>query len=80
MKGTVGQRGQVVIPKLIRERLGIHPGQRLDFTEEEGRVVVTKNDDDDPVAAVYGILRLPASSDELIEEMRGPAELPSQEP
>jgi AbrB family looped-hinge helix DNA binding protein len=33
MKAKVTQRGQVAIPKLLRERLGVKPGTVLDFTE-----------------------------------------------
>jgi len=79
MKSVVGTRGQVVIPKPLRDRLGIRPGQRLEFEERGGRLVARKAADDDPIAAAYGSLRLPRSVDELIEEMRGPAELPAND-
>ncbi len=76
MKGVVGERGQVTIPKQLRDRLGIRPGEVLDFEEDAGRLVARKVTERDPVDAVYGILRLPASVDQLIEEMRGPADIP----
>lgn len=79
MKATVGERGQVTIPKPLRDRLGLEPGQRLEVTEERGRVVLAKDLDDDPIMRVYGTLKLPASVDEVIEEMRGPVELPPEE-
>ncbi len=75
MKAKVGARGQVVIPKPLRDRLGIRPGQRLDFDEGDGGLVVRKAGDDDPLAVIYGMLQLPRTVDELIEEMRGPADL-----
>jgi AbrB family looped-hinge helix DNA binding protein len=75
---VLGERGQVTIPKRIRERLGLRPGQLLEVEEEDGRVVISKSLADDPVARVFGILRLPASVDELIDEMRGPADLPPE--
>ena len=79
MKATVGERGQVTIPKALRESLGIRAGQRLDFREENGLLVATKGSSGhDPVAAVYGVLRLPDTVDALIDEMRGPAELPPE--
>ncbi|MHB1013422.1 MAG: AbrB/MazE/SpoVT family DNA-binding domain-containing protein, partial [Desulfobacteria bacterium] len=34
MKATVAERGQVTIPKLLREKLGIRPGTRLDFRDD----------------------------------------------
>ena len=76
MKAVVSEKGQVTIPKQVRDRLGIVPGQELDFTEEDGRLVARKVQDRDPVTAVYGILTLPSGSDALVDELRGPAELP----
>ena len=79
MKATVGERGQVTIPKPLRERLGIKAGQRLDFQEEDGRLIATKGTSDhEPAASVFGILRLPDTVDTLMDEMRGPAELPHE--
>jgi AbrB family looped-hinge helix DNA binding protein len=76
MKATLGERGQITIPKPVRDRLGLKPGQRLDVTDEAGRVVLVKLTDDGPVMRRVGSLKLPRSVDEVIEEMRGPAELP----
>ena len=39
MKAKVAERGQVTIPKALRERLGIVPGTVLDFIEEQGRLI-----------------------------------------
>lgn len=38
----VTSKGQVSIPKEVRERLGIHPGNDIDFEEKEGLFVVRK--------------------------------------
>ena len=70
MKTRVSERGQITIPKRLRERLGIRPGQVLDFQEEEGRLVVTKDMRQDPIDAVYGVLRLKRSTDQLMTELR----------
>lgn len=79
MKATVGERGQVTIPKRIRDRLGIRAGERLEFEELEAGFLARKATAEERVAAVYGIIELPASVDELIDEMRGPAVLPQKE-
>ena len=68
---TVSEKGQVTIPKLLRDRLGIRPGQVLEFRAERGRLVATKATATDPVDAVYGILPLDRSTDEIVEELRG---------
>lgn len=75
MNATVSEKGQVTIPKALRDRLGIRAGQVLDFDEEGGRLVARKADVRDPVDAVYGMLDLPAT-DQLIDELRGPGPAP----
>ncbi|MHB8510393.1 MAG: AbrB/MazE/SpoVT family DNA-binding domain-containing protein [Candidatus Dormibacteria bacterium] len=37
----VGPKGQVVIPKAIRERIGLQPGAEVDVTARDGEVIVT---------------------------------------
>lgn len=66
----------MVIPKRLRDRLGLSRGQLLEIHEERGKLIVTKSLEDDPLDAVYGILDTGMTTDEMIEEMRGPAELP----
>ncbi|MGH8875258.1 MAG: AbrB/MazE/SpoVT family DNA-binding domain-containing protein [Acidimicrobiia bacterium] len=54
MKGAVSQKGQVTIPKPLRDRLGIRTGEVLDFRAEGGLLVASKVTSEDPVEAVYG--------------------------
>jgi antitoxin PrlF len=78
MKATVGERGQVTIPKPVRDRLGLRPGEKVEVREDAGRVIIEKVLDDDGILRVYGMLTLPKSVDEIIDEMRGPAVLPPE--
>jgi antitoxin PrlF len=71
MRATVSHKGQVTIPKRLRDRLGIRPGEAIDFVEERGRLVGRKVVGDDPVRAVYGIVELGRSTDELLADLRG---------
>ena len=73
MKAKVAERGQVTIPKSLRERLGIKPGTVADFQESEGRLIAVKAASADPVDQVYGCLRPRRSTDELMQELRGNA-------
>lgn len=44
-------KGQVTIPKPIRDRLGLVPGSEVDFAvEPDGRVVLRRVNPDQPVA------------------------------
>jgi AbrB family looped-hinge helix DNA binding protein len=36
----VGTKGQVVIPKELRDRVGLHPGAAVDFALEGERIVL----------------------------------------
>ena len=74
MKAVVSAKGQVTIPKPLRDRLGIRPGQVLGFSAENGRLVATKAANRDPVDSVYGILGQKRSSDALIKALRGSAD------
>ena len=71
MKSRVTERGQVTIPKELRERLGIRPGQVLEFDERGGTLTLSKRMVRSPVDELYGILPSERSTDELIEELRG---------
>lgn len=74
MKTTVSEKGQVTIPKAIRDRLGIRAGAVLEMREEGGRIVATKRVAEDAAASAFGILKLGRSTDRLIEELRGKAD------
>ncbi|MUV86107.1 AbrB/MazE/SpoVT family DNA-binding domain-containing protein [Natronomonas sp. CBA1123] len=46
---TVDSKGRIVLPKEVRERLGIAPGTEVDVREENGKVVVEPEDDPEQV-------------------------------
>jgi AbrB family looped-hinge helix DNA binding protein len=71
MDAVVSEKGQVTIPKPLRDRLGIRAGEVLRFDEERGRLIAVKAVTRDPVDEVYGVLQFNRSTDELIGEMRG---------
>jgi AbrB family looped-hinge helix DNA binding protein len=50
MKSTVRERGQVTIPKPLRDRMGIKAGQRVEIEEQNGELVLRKVFEDDPIA------------------------------
>lgn len=41
MFATIDAGGRVVVPKEIRERLGLRPGSRIVLTEVEGRLEIS---------------------------------------
>jgi AbrB family looped-hinge helix DNA binding protein len=71
MKSTVSEKGQVTIPKALRDRLGLRSGTVLEFEERGGALVARKRRGRSPVEAVYGILK-GVDVDRFLEESRGP--------
>jgi AbrB family looped-hinge helix DNA binding protein len=71
MQAVITTKGQVTIPKALRDRLGLRKGTVLEFEVEAGRLVARKAVRDDPIAAVRGILRDPRPADAILAELRG---------
>jgi AbrB family looped-hinge helix DNA binding protein len=73
MKSTVSEKGQVTIPKPLRQKLGLEQGQVLEFETRDGMLIARKAPRGvDPVERVTGILP-PMDVDKEIARMRGPA-------
>lgn len=53
----VSRKGQVTIPRAIRERFGLFPGTDVEFLEENDKVVIKKAFDQ-PSRGEEGICRL----------------------
>ncbi len=73
MKAKVAERGQVTIPKALRKKLGIRPGTVLEFSDEGGRLVATKEEAADALDAVYGVLGSGRKTDDIVAGLRGEA-------
>ena len=71
MKARVADRGQVTIPKRLRERLGVKPGTVLEFSEEHGRLIAVKSGSIDPVGEVLGCLGKRLNTDAVMAQLRG---------
>ena len=80
MKATLTSKGQITIPLKIRSRLGLKPGQQLEFDETAPFLKAVKVVDHRAWDKVRGIgkKRLPAgSTKDWLEQSRGPVELPT---
>ena len=70
MKSTVSVKGQTVIPKEIRETMGLKPGTVLTWTMRDGAVTVRALPDD-PIGFSIGALKhLKYGTRELLEDRR----------
>jgi len=65
---TISSKGQTVIPKAIRERLGLQPGDAVDFVvQDDGEVVLRPALED--VRRLKGILRRAGRAPVTLQEM-----------
>jgi antitoxin PrlF len=73
MKTIVSEKGQITIPKAVRDRLGIVPGTVLDVESVEGRLVAVKRETGDPILKWRGRARIPGGGtvDEYLRRIRG---------
>ena len=75
MATTVTSKGQVTIPKPVRDRLGIKPGSAVEFQlASDGRVVLTKVGGRGPASrfeALRGRAGKGLSTDEIMAFTRG---------
>jgi len=69
----VTSKGQVTIPKRVRDRLGVHPGENVGFEEKEGFLVISKVVTKSPFDKWVGRLKSLEGqrSDDLVREARG---------
>lgn len=70
----MGERGQITIPKDMRDKLGLQPKAVLDVTMDGNTIRILKpSEGAKRVAAIRGIadLKYAGSVDEYIEEIRG---------
>ena len=75
--GTLTKKGQVTIPKRVRDRLGLKPGSEVEFKLTEGGDVALlkakgkRAKPKDPFAKLRGSLKLGMTTDEFMRLMRG---------
>ena len=79
MSTTVTSKGQVTIPKRVRDRLGIVPGSQVEFEPQpDGSVVLVRKSAGKPgrrprsrFAALRGSVKLSMTTDEIMALTRG---------
>jgi AbrB family looped-hinge helix DNA binding protein len=60
MNATLSEKGQITIPKELRDRLGLKTGTVLEFESREGKLVAWKKVEGDPFEKWRGRGKLPA--------------------
>ena len=70
MKAIVSEKGQVTIPKPLRDALGIRAGTTIDFEVVEGALVGHKCVERSALDELYGSLVLDEPVDEFVRRVR----------
>jgi len=74
MEAIVAERGQITLPKAVRDALGLTKGSTLKVELDGGRIILRKNVDD-AISRARGRFKLPegVSTDDIMRELRGRA-------
>lgn len=74
LEATVAERGQITLPKQVRDALGLTKGTKLEVQIDGSRVILRK-DVDDAISRLRGRFKLPAgmTTDDVMRELRGRA-------
>jgi antitoxin PrlF len=79
MTSTISSKGQITVPKAVRDKLGLRPGVSVDFELTATGVLLRKGRRGvRAVDRVLGILTRETSTDSLIDDMRGRRPAPSR--
>jgi AbrB family looped-hinge helix DNA binding protein len=71
---TVAERGQITLPKAVRDALGLVKGTQLIVELDGSRIILRKNVDD-AISRLRGKYKLPpgVTTDDIMRELRGRA-------
>jgi antitoxin PrlF len=74
MEAIVAERGQITLPKAVRDALGLTKGTHLKVELDGGRIILRKNVDD-AISRARGRFKLPpgVTTDDVMRELRGRA-------
>lgn len=72
MNSSISSKGQITVPKELRDRLGLKAGTTVEFELADGGVLMRKGHKGErPVDRVRGVLKRHRSTDAVLDEMRG---------
>ena len=73
ISAKVTSKGQITLPKKVRERLGVNPGDDVGFEEKDNLLVISKVVTKSPFDKWVGALKhlRGQRSDDLLRETRG---------
>lgn len=68
----ISERGQITIPKKLRDRFGMGSNVEVEITPTDGGLLIRKRTaSEHPAERVYAILQSHGNTDDYIEDIRG---------
>ena len=68
----ISERGQITIPKALRDRFGMNHNVEIEITPTtKGLLIHKRTAAEHPVERVYALLRRGGNTDDYLEEIRG---------
>ncbi len=68
----ISERGQITIPKPLRDRFGMNPDVEVEITPtEQGLLIQKRTAARHPVDRVYAVLDRSGNTDDYVEKIRG---------
>jgi AbrB family looped-hinge helix DNA binding protein len=72
---TITDKGQVTIPKSLRDKLNLNSGDKLEWTEEDGKLILRKVRSKEKLMKSCGIVQMSDTEyDKVMKEIRPPLE------
>ena len=70
MKAIVEPSGQLILPKIMLEQLGIQPGTVMDVQVDTDSIVAGRESREEAIRSRYGSVQLGMSTDEFLSKLR----------
>lgn len=72
-KTKVTKKGEISVPAEVREKLGLHPGDEIEFEETKEGYIIRKKPKESPFDQWVGYLKHKRDQDpdEMVRELRG---------
>jgi len=70
MRGALSSKGQVTIPKAVRDALGLQPGDILEFTVRGGEIIGRRKAEPGSWDHLLGTLADGRRTDDVVAELR----------
>ncbi len=71
MKAKITSKGQLTLPKILRDKLGLKTGDNIIIRETSEGYILEKELDQQRFKKYVGYLNQESDSDKIVEELRG---------